>query len=79
MGETPTMHDLNFLKSEKLYEISKTHKKKNYYLASELKKRGVMGIKSGLTKNFKISTFGLSTKQLDTVVSAFEEIIEKYC
>lgn len=79
LGETPTKHDLNFLTSEKLYEISKTHKKKNYYLSSELKKRGIMGIKSGLTKNFKISTYGKSQKQLDIVVSAFEDIIEKYC
>jgi Sep-tRNA:Cys-tRNA synthetase len=77
-GETPTNHDLNFLSSEILYGISQTHKKKNYYLYHELKERGIIGIKPGLTKNFKISTYGKTRRQLKHILGAFTDIIEKH-
>jgi len=78
LGETPTRHDLVFYESDVLYEISQTHKKRNYYLYKELKKRGVMGIKPGLTKHFKLSTFRLSQRQVEHVAQAFEDIISEY-
>ncbi|MBD3260851.1 MAG: O-phospho-L-seryl-tRNA:Cys-tRNA synthase [Candidatus Altiarchaeales archaeon] len=78
LGEKPTNHDLNFLQSDVLYEISQTHKKKNYYLYSELKKRGIIGIKPGLTRHFKISTYGKTEKQCDHILWAFRDIIEKH-
>lgn len=78
LGVRPTQHDVNFFESEILYKISEKHKKKNFYLYSELKERGVIGIKAGLTKNFKLSTYGKTREQVEHVAWAFRDIIEKY-
>jgi Sep-tRNA:Cys-tRNA synthetase len=78
LGEKPHNHDLMFFEAPKLYEISKKHKRKGYFLYEELKKRGVVGIKPGLTKNFKLSTYLLTEKELKKVVEAFEDIIQKF-
>jgi Sep-tRNA:Cys-tRNA synthetase len=77
LGVKPTEHDVNFFESETLYRISEKHKKKNFYLYSELKERGVVGIKAGLTKNFKLSTYGKSREQLEHIAWAFRDIVEK--
>jgi Sep-tRNA:Cys-tRNA synthetase len=77
LGTKPRMHDVNFIVSDILYKISETHKKKNFFLYSELKDRGVIGIKSGLTKNFKLSTYGKSREQIEHLAWAFRDIIEK--
>ncbi len=78
LGVKPTEHDVNFVESDVLYKISETHKKKNYYLYSELKKRGVVGIKAGLTKHFKLSTYGKTRAQVEHVARAFKEIVEEF-
>lgn len=75
LGEKPHNHDLMFFEAPKLHEISKKHKRKGYFLYEELKKRGIVGIKPGLTKNFKLSTYLLTEKELKTVIEAFKEII----
>jgi Sep-tRNA:Cys-tRNA synthetase len=67
-----------FFLSENLYQISQTAKKGRYFLYRDLKDHGVCGIKPGLTRQFKLSTFGLSRPELDKVLSAFSEIIESY-
>jgi len=77
-GERPRSHDIIFVESEILFKISETHKKKNFYLASELKDRGVIGVKSGLTKNFKLSAYGKTREQVEHVAWAFKDIIEKH-
>ena len=74
-GDRPHNHDLMFFKSEVLYEISQTAKKGRYFLYRELKKRKIFGIKPGLTRQFKLSTYLLAREELETVVAAFEEII----
>jgi len=74
-GDRPHDHDLMFFKSEILYEISKTAKKGRYFLYRELKKRNIFGIKPGLTRQFKLSTYLLAREDLETVLSAFEEIV----
>ncbi len=75
MGDRPHSHDLMFFRSEVLYEISQTAKKGRYFLYRELKKRNIFGIKPGLTRQFKLSTYLLSREELETVLSAFEEIV----
>ncbi len=75
MGDRPHNHDLMFFKSEVLYEISQTAKKGRYFLYRELKKRKIFGIKPGLTRQFKLSTYLLAREDLETVLDAFEEII----
>jgi Sep-tRNA:Cys-tRNA synthetase len=67
-----------FFKAENLYEISKTAKKGRYFLYRDLKERGICGIKPGLTRQFKLSTYQLPQEDLDKVIKAFEEIIESY-
>ncbi|MEM0332818.1 MAG: O-phospho-L-seryl-tRNA:Cys-tRNA synthase [Archaeoglobaceae archaeon] len=78
LGEKPHNHDLMFFYSEVLYEISKKAKDGRYFLYKELTQRKIHGIKPGLTRFFKLSTYGLSWEELKYVLSAFESIIEKY-
>jgi Sep-tRNA:Cys-tRNA synthetase len=78
LGEKPHNHDLMFVESPKFFEISQTHPKRGYFLHSDLKERGIVGIKPGLTKNFKMSTFMLNEEDLKKVVDAFKEIQSKY-
>ncbi len=77
-GDKPHNHDLMFFKSENLYEISKTAKKGRYFLYRDLKDRGICGIKPGLTRQFKLSTYQLTEAQINSVLKAFEEIIGSY-
>lgn len=74
LGVRPTKHDLNFLEADIFYEISQKHKKKGFFLYQELKKRGIVGIKPGLTKNFKLSTYQLNKEELKKVIDSFQEI-----
>ncbi|MEA1924296.1 MAG: O-phospho-L-seryl-tRNA:Cys-tRNA synthase [Candidatus Altiarchaeota archaeon] len=74
LGIKPTEHDLNFLETDVFYEISKKHKKGRFFLYRELKKRNIIGIKPGLTKNFKISTYEFNKDELKKIITAFKEI-----
>jgi len=74
MGEQPKQHDLIAIETPAYDEIAKRHKKKGYFLAKELKKRGIIGIKPGRTKKFKFSTFGLTDEQLEYLVKTFIDI-----
>jgi len=78
LGVQPTEHDLNFIETPAFYEISKKHKKRGYFLQKELKARGIVGIKPGLTKFFKLSTYLLTMDEIKTAADAFYEIYEKY-
>ena len=78
MGDRPHNHDLIFFEAPVLYEISKRAKKGRFFLYRELKKRNIHGIKSGLTKYFKLSTYGLAEDDLRYVIDAFDEIIRQY-
>ncbi len=78
LGEKPHNHDLMFIESLKFFEISQTHPKRGYFLHSDLKERGIVGIKPGLTKNFKLSTFQLKEEELKKVADAFKDILQKY-
>jgi Sep-tRNA:Cys-tRNA synthetase len=52
------------------------HPRGRFFLYNELKKKGITGIKQGLTKYFKISTFDISKQDLKKVIAAFKEILE---
>jgi Sep-tRNA:Cys-tRNA synthetase len=78
LGDRPHKHDLMFFLAENLYEISQTAKKGRYFLYRDLKERGVSGIKPGLTRQFKLSTYGLSREMLQKVLDAFEDILKSY-
>lgn len=78
LGDKPHQHDLLFFEAQNLYEISQKAKDGRYFLYNELKSRKIHGIKPGLTKHFKLSTFGLAKEELEQVVDAFADIIKKY-
>lgn len=75
-GDKPHNHDLMFFEAMPFYDISQ--KTDRYYLYREMKERSIHGIKPGLTKNFKISTFGVGREKLSTAVDAFKDILKKY-
>jgi len=77
-GQKPHAHDLMFFEAPRLYEISQKVKKGRYFFYKELKKQKIHGIKAGLTKYFKLSTFGLGREKLGIVADSFEEILQKY-
>lgn len=75
-GDKPHNHDLMFFEAPVFFDISQ--KTDRYFLYKELKARSIHGIKPGLTKNFKISTFGVGREKLGVVIDAFKDIIKKY-
>ncbi|WNY27433.1 O-phospho-L-seryl-tRNA:Cys-tRNA synthase [Methanolapillus ohkumae] len=77
-GQKPHQHDLIFFEAPGFYSISEKIKKGRYFLYQELKEKKIHGIKPGLTKNFKISTFGVGKENLKYVADTFEEILKKY-
>jgi len=77
LGEKPHNHDLLFFESEELFEISKKHKEGSFFLYKEMSKNNIWGIKPGLTKRFKISTFEVSKEDLKKVLQVFESILKK--
>jgi Sep-tRNA:Cys-tRNA synthetase len=77
-GDRPHNHDLMFFLAENLYQISQKAKKGRYFLYRDLLERGICGIKPGLTRQFKLSTFGLPRAELERVLQAFGEIIESH-
>uniref|UniRef100_A0A7C3MCA4 O-phospho-L-seryl-tRNA:Cys-tRNA synthase n=1 Tax=Archaeoglobus fulgidus TaxID=2234 RepID=A0A7C3MCA4_ARCFL len=78
LGDKPHNHDLMFFHAEVLYEISKKVKDGRFFLYRELKSRRIHGIKPGLTRFFKLSTYGLKESEIEYVLNAFREIVEKY-
>ncbi|MBU3957582.1 MAG: O-phospho-L-seryl-tRNA:Cys-tRNA synthase, partial [Nanoarchaeota archaeon] len=73
----PHNHDLMFFKADVLHELAEKHGKGRFFLYHELKERGITGIKPGLTKAFKLSSFGKTKEELQHVVNSFKEILEK--
>ena len=78
VGDRPHNHDLMFFLTERLYQISQTAKGGRYFLYREMKDKGVCGIKPGLTRQFKLSTYGLGRPELEVVLNALSEIIESH-
>ena len=74
LGERPKNHDLIALETEVFHRISEKHKKGRFFLYHELKNRGIVGLKPGITKNLKVSTYKLNKAELQKVLDAFNEI-----
>jgi len=73
-GEKPHKHDLLNFKTEKLYELSQ--KTNRYFIYKQLKKDGILGIKPGITKIVKLSTYLLEKKEVDFLIDCFLELLE---
>ena len=78
LGITPKQHTLIHIESDGLHKISETHKRRGFFLYDELRERKIVGIQAGLTKHFKLNTYGLGLDKVKNVASAFKEIAEKY-
>lgn len=74
LGERPKGHHLLHFETPLFWEISKTHKRKGFFLAEEIIKRGIVGIQKGLSKHIKMSVYGLPDQDIKKVEDAFEEI-----
>ena len=78
LGVRPKEHHLICLETPGFHEVAKRHKKKGFFLYRELKARGIVGIRPGLTRRIKLSTYGLSEEELSRVAEAFQDIARKY-
>jgi Sep-tRNA:Cys-tRNA synthetase len=77
LGDKPHNHDLMRFETPVLDRIAQKHKRRGYFLYEELLKRKIVGIKAGKTKNFDLSTYGLTKEQLTYVIDSFRDIINK--
>jgi Sep-tRNA:Cys-tRNA synthetase len=59
------------------YRASEKHKRRGFFLYDELRSRGIVGVQPGLTKHFKLNTYGLSREKVERVAGAFLEIAGK--
>ena len=78
LGTKPKQHTLIHFESDGFYRVSQTHKRRGYFLYEELRERGIVGIQPGLSKHFKLNTYGLDWEKIRKVRDAFFEIAEKY-
>jgi Sep-tRNA:Cys-tRNA synthetase len=74
MGIKPKQHTLVHMESEGFFKASEKHKRRGFFLYDELRRRGIVGIQPGLTKHFKLNTYGLSREKVEKVAKAFLEI-----
>jgi len=74
LGERPHRHHLLHFETPKFFEISKHHRKKGFFLALEMIKRGIVGLHRGMVKHIKLSVYGLSDEKINKVKEAFYEI-----
>ena len=78
LGEQPHRHHLLHFETPIFWEISQHHKRKGFFLADEMIERGIVGLQRGLTKNIKLSLYGLGWDEVKKVRDAFYEIALKY-
>ncbi|MFB0500772.1 MAG: O-phospho-L-seryl-tRNA:Cys-tRNA synthase [Candidatus Hadarchaeaceae archaeon] len=77
LGVKPKQHTLIHMESDGFYKASQTHKRRGFFLYDELKRRGIVGLQPGLTKHFKLNTYGLSREKVEQVTKAFLEIAKE--
>jgi Sep-tRNA:Cys-tRNA synthetase len=74
LGIKPKQHTLTHMESEGFYRASEKHKRRGFFLYNELRRRGIVGVQPGLTKHFKLNTYGLSREKVERVAEAFLDI-----
>ncbi|MFQ6086014.1 MAG: O-phospho-L-seryl-tRNA:Cys-tRNA synthase [Candidatus Bathyarchaeia archaeon] len=78
IGERPHRHHLLHFEMPLFWEISQHHKRRGFYLAEEMIKRGIVGLHRGMSKHIKLSLYGLTWEEVKRVRDAFREIASKY-
>ncbi|NLA38373.1 MAG: O-phospho-L-seryl-tRNA:Cys-tRNA synthase [Methanomicrobiales archaeon] len=75
LSDYPRRHTLTRVDTRGSFDlVAREHKKRGYFLSSELKRRGITGIIPGSTRIWKYNTFGLTAKQIRHVGEAFVEV-----
>ncbi len=78
LGAKPKQHTLMHFESSGFHKVAQRHKRRGYFLYEELKKRRVVGIQPGLTKHFKLNTYGLTLDEVKYAAEAFLDIARLY-
>ena len=79
VSEMPRKHTLTKVDTTDSFDrIAGTHKKKGYFFTSELKKKGIVGIFPGATREFKLNVYGLSWDKIRYLADSFKDIARKY-
>lgn len=74
-SEMPRRHTLTRIDTRDSFDVvAQQHKKRGFYLYSELRSRGITGIIPGSTRVWKYNTYGLSRRQGAYVAKAFRDI-----
>jgi len=75
LSDYPRQHTLTRIDTRESFDkVAQQHKKRGFFLASDMKKRGITGVIPGSTRVWKFNTFGLTEKQIRHVGESFIEI-----
>lgn len=75
LSDYPRQHTLTRIDTRESFDkVARQHKKRGFFLSSDLKKRGITGVIPGSTRVWKFNTFGLTEKQIRHVGESFVEI-----
>lgn len=78
LSEYPRKHTLTRVDTSGSFDVvAQTHKKRGFFLASALGKKGITGIIPGATKVWKLNTYGMTKKQAEYVAETYLEIAEE--
>ncbi|MDF2956050.1 MAG: Archaeal Cys-tRNA synthase, partial [Candidatus Alkanophagales archaeon MCA70_species_2] len=79
LSEMPRRHTLTKVSTVNSFDkVARTHKRRGFFLHDELRKRKIVGIFPGATKEFKLNVYGLTWEQVKYVAEAFKEVAERY-
>ena len=72
LSDYPRQHTLTRVDTRESFDtVAERHKKRGFFLSSDLKKRGITGVIPGSTRVWKYNTFGLTDKQTRHVGESF--------
>lgn len=75
LSDYPRQHTLTRVDTRGSFDkVARDHRKRGYFLSSELRRRGVTGIIPGSTRIWKLNTFGLTERQVRHVGESFIEV-----
>jgi len=78
VGEKPHKHHLLHFETPIFWEISKHHRRRGFFLAEDMIKKGIVGLHRGISKYVKLSVYGLEWDEVRKVRDALFEIVEEY-
>ncbi|MDK2892334.1 O-phospho-L-seryl-tRNA:Cys-tRNA synthase [Methanohalophilus sp.] len=79
VSEYPRKHTLTKVDTSGTFDkVAKNNKRRGYFLSDEMSKRGIVGMFSGATRQWKLNTYGLSWEKIHFLSDAFKEVAEKY-